>query len=85
MHPSIELIGAVAAVITTVGWFPQIFKIARDRKAGDISLVATTSIGTGVFLWTLYGVLIGSWPVIMANAVTFLLIATIVGMKLRYG
>lgn len=85
LHPYIELIGAIAAVITTIGWFPQVFKIARDRKADNISLIATTSIAGGVLLWTLYGLLIGSWPVIMANAVTFLLIASIVGMKLRYG
>lgn len=85
MHPAVEIIGAIAAVITTFGWFPQVIKIARDRKAGDISLIATLSIGSGVALWALYGILIGSWPVIMANVVTFLLIASIVGMKLRFG
>ena len=85
MPPAIELLGALAAVITTVGWFPQVFKIARERKADNISLAATAAIATGVLLWTAYGLMIGSWPVIVANAITFMLVGTIIGMKLRFG
>lgn len=85
MHPLIEIIGATAALITTLGWIPQVAKVARQRSAGDISLFATSSIAVGVFLWTLYGLMIGSWPVILANGVTFLFVAAILGMKLRFG
>ncbi|MDQ0329022.1 MULTISPECIES: SemiSWEET family sugar transporter [Phyllobacteriaceae] len=85
MLPSIELIGAVAAFITTVGWIPQVAKIARERRAGDISLATTGFLAFGILLWALYGVLIGSWPVILANGFTFVLVAAIVAMKLRYG
>lgn len=83
--PSIELIGAVAAFITTVGWIPQVAKIARERRAGDISLATTGFLAFGILLWALYGVLIGSWPVILANGFTFMLVGAIVAMKLRYG
>ncbi|WP_080918308.1 SemiSWEET family sugar transporter [Manganibacter manganicus] len=85
MHPAIEIIGAVAALITTLGWVPQVAKMARERKAGDISLIATGSIATGVLLWVVYGLLIGSWPLILANGITFLFVVAIVGMKLRFG
>ncbi|KQZ87118.1 hypothetical protein ASD64_06650 [Mesorhizobium sp. Root157] len=85
MHPWFELIGAVAAVITTFAWLPQILKIMRERQARDISLATTAALAFGVFLWTLYGLLIGSWPVIIANGLTFLFIIAIVGMKLRFG
>ena len=70
----------MAAIVTTLGWVPQVLKVARDRKADDISLVATGAIAIGVTLWTLYGLLIGSWPVIAANGATLLF-----GMKLRFG
>lgn len=60
-------------------------KILRERKAGDISFVTTATLASGVFLWVVYGLAIGSAPVIMANAVSFLFIAAIVGLKLRYG
>ncbi|CAM5448409.1 MtN3 and saliva related transmembrane protein [Aquamicrobium terrae] len=85
MHPAIEIIGAVAALATTLGWVPQVRKVARERKADNISLAATGVIAFGVLMWTIYGTLIGSWPVIAANGVTFLFIIAIVGMKLRFG
>jgi len=85
LHSAIEIIGAIAALITTLGWVPQVTKVARERKTGDISLFATGSIAAGVFLWTLYGLLIGSWPIIIANGITFLFVIAIVGMKLRFG
>ena len=53
--------------------------------AADISLVATAALASGVFLWMIYGLFIGSWPVILANGGSFLFIAAIVGLKLRYG
>jgi MtN3 and saliva related transmembrane protein len=82
---SVELIGSIAALITTFAWLPQIAKILRERKAADISLVATAALASGVFLWMIYGLFIGSWPVILANGGSFLFIAAIVGLKLRYG
>jgi MtN3 and saliva related transmembrane protein len=38
----------------------------------------------GVALWLLYGVMLAAWPIVIANAVTLTLAATILGMKLRY-
>ncbi len=81
----IELVGSLAAVITTVCWIPQIIKIVRHRQTASISLISNVTLMLGVFLWLLYGLMIGSWPVIAANGVTFLLILAILGLKLRYG
>lgn len=85
LHPSFEIIGAVAAVITTFAWLPQILKILRERQAKDISLATTAALAFGVFLWVVYGLAIGSMPVIAANTVSFLFIAAIVGLKMRFG
>jgi MtN3 and saliva related transmembrane protein len=85
LHPVFDIIGSLAAVITTIAWLPQILKILREKQARDISLVTTGSLAVGVFLWIVYGVAIGSLPVILANSVSFLFIATIVGLKLRLG
>ncbi|MBZ9655412.1 SemiSWEET family sugar transporter [Phyllobacterium lublinensis] len=81
----IELVGSLAAVITTLCWIPQIIKIARHRDTASISLSMNISLVFGVFLWLIYGMMIGSWPVMAANGVTLLLILTILGLKLRYG
>lgn len=85
LSSSVELLGALAAITTTLCWLPQLFKIVRERQAAGISLITNAALATGVFLWCVYGVLIASWPVIAANAVTLLFILAIVGLKLRYG
>lgn len=85
MPPFIELIGLLAAIVTTLGWLPQILKILRERKAGDISLGTNATLVSGSLLWAIYGLFIGSWPIILANGVTILFIATIIGLKLRFG
>src|SRR5690606_23411419 len=75
LHPLFEVVGSIAAVITTFAWVPQIRKILRERQARDISLITTSALATGVFLWVVYGLAIGSLPVALSNAVTFLFIA----------
>ena len=81
----IELIGSIAGIVTTVCWLPQIIKIQRERQTGGISLVTNAVLAFGVSLWLVYGFLIGSWPVIIANGMTLVFILTILGLKLRYG
>jgi MtN3 and saliva related transmembrane protein len=39
----------------------------------------------GVALWLAYGVIIGAWPVIIANAITLGLALFILVMKIRFG
>lgn len=82
---SIEIIGMAAAVITTLCWVPQAIKVIRTRETAAISLIMYVMLATGIALWLAYGLLIMSWPLIGANAVTFVLVMAILAMKLRYG
>jgi MtN3 and saliva related transmembrane protein len=82
---NLDLLGYVAAVLTTVSFVPQALKTIRSRETGDISAWMYAILTTGTALWFLYGVAMNSWPIILANAVTFLLAATILAVKLRYG
>jgi MtN3 and saliva related transmembrane protein len=43
------------------------------------------AFGAGLALWLVYGVMIASWPLIGANAVSLALVSTIIATKLRYG
>jgi MtN3 and saliva related transmembrane protein len=80
-----EALGAVAAILTTLCWLPQAFRIMRTRDTRSISLLTQGAFTVGVVLWLGYGLMIGSYPVIVSNAVTMLLAGAILGMKLRYG
>ena len=80
----VETLGMAAAALTTLCWVPQAIRILRTRDTRSISLAAQAAFAAGVALWLAYGLLIGSWPVILANAVTLVLALAILAMKVRY-
>ncbi len=82
---AIEVVGGIAAFLTTIAYVPQALKTLRSRQTRDISLVTHATLLAGILLWLLYGLLIGSWPLIGANLVTMVLISSILTMKLRFG
>ncbi len=81
----IDAIGTAAAILTTASCVPQSWHTSRTRYVGGISLGMCASFALGVALWLLYGVLLGAWPIIVANAITLALALGILVMKLRYG
>ena len=81
---AIDLIGFAAGTLTTISFLPQVVKVWRTQSAEDLSMGMFTLFGSGVFLWLVYGLAVGSLPVIVANAITFVLAAIIVALKLRY-
>ena len=81
----IDAIGSVAAVLTTASFIPQAWHSFKTRDVSGISLSMYSAFTLGVALWLLYGVLLQSWPLMIANSITLVLAAAILGMKLRFG
>jgi MtN3 and saliva related transmembrane protein len=79
----IDLLGAVAGVLTTISFVPQVVKTLRSRRTRDISLAMWATFITGVALWTVYGLLLGAWPIVAANVPTLVLAGIILVVKLR--
>ena len=65
-----ELIGFAAAFLTTVAFLPQTVRVVRTRDTRSISLAMYVLFTIGVALWLVYGILIGSLPVMVANVLT---------------
>jgi len=80
----IEILGLVAATITTAGFIPQVLKIWKDKSTKAISLNMYLLLTLGLLLWFIYGIAIESLPVILANGITLLLVLSIVVLKLKY-
>ena len=78
------LIGTVAASLTTLSFVPQAVRTFRTRDVRGISLWAYAMFCTGVALWVLYGIYLGSLPVILANVVTLALALGILGVRVRF-
>lgn len=83
--PLLTVIGFAAAFFTTAAYIPQVLRIWRTRSTEDISLGMFVVMTIGVILWLIYGLLLGSAPVIAANGVTLVLSTTILILKLRGG
>ena len=77
-----QWIGFVAGILTAFAFLPQVLKTWRTRSSGDLSAMMLTAQSTGVALWIVYGIAIGSTPVIVANAVTLTLCLALVVFKL---
>jgi MtN3 and saliva related transmembrane protein len=83
--PALEILGFVAAILTTLCWLPQAVKTLRTKETRSLSLVAQSALTVGVVLWLAYGLLTGNAPIIFSNAISLVLVTTILAMKLRYG
>ena len=86
MSPELaSFFGYVAAFCTAVAYVPQVVRIWRTRSTKDISLGMFLVMNFGLVCWLVYGVAIGSWPVILANGATMVMTVTILILKLRHG
>jgi len=79
-----EIIGFLAASLTTVAFIPQAFKALRYRDTRSLSLGMYVIFTAGVILWGIYGWLRGDWVIVTANVVTAGLAIAILVTKLRY-
>jgi MtN3 and saliva related transmembrane protein len=80
-----DLLGFAAAFTGTIAMAPQVIKVCKTKNTRDLSLGAFILVSWMLFLWFLYGLLIGSYPIIIGNAVGLSMNIYIVVMKIKYG
>jgi MtN3 and saliva related transmembrane protein len=76
-----DFVGSLAAALSMVTFLPQAIKVIRTRETGAISLPTYVIVVISTALWGVYGVLIGSLPVIAANVVNGSFGAVILALK----
>ena len=83
MNPSTtDLLGYVAACFTTLSFVPQVIKAWRSKDLRSISLGMYALFFLGIAMWLGYGLLLGAWPIIIANIITLGLSGLILCMKI---
>lgn len=80
----LDFVGFTAATLTTVSFVPQAWHTFRTRDVSGISLGMYGTFTAGVACWLVYGLLLGAWPIVIANCITLTLAAVILVMKLCY-
>lgn len=79
----VDIIGLVAAILTTLSFLPQTLMVVRSGQTSGISLTMYAMFTTGVAGWLIYGILQASLPIILANAITLLFATIILLLKIR--
>jgi MtN3 and saliva related transmembrane protein len=80
----VELVGFVAAFLTTAAFVPQLVRVLQLQSAREISLGTFSMFSLGVLLWLVYGISLRSMPMIASNSITLGLSVAILMLKLKY-
>ena len=82
--PLHDLVGFAAAIFTTVSFIPQAIHSWTTRDLSGVSLSMYTLFTIGIGLWLAYGILLGAWPIIIANIATLTLAGVVLFLKIRH-
>lgn len=77
------LIGSAAGCIGLYSLVPQVVKCCRTGNVAAISLRMFAVRTFGLLLWTLYGYVLGSLPVLIFSALGLVLSSVILVLKVR--
>lgn len=81
---SADLIGYLAAILTTIAFIPQALLTWKNKHAHGVSLGMYVIFTLGIAMWLIYGICLQVWPMILANTFTLMLALFILAMKIRY-
>jgi MtN3 and saliva related transmembrane protein len=79
-----EILGFLAAILTTISFLPQVIKIYKSKETKSISLTMYVVLSLGILMWLIYGIHLNSLPIILANSVTAILTLFLISMKIKF-
>ena len=72
-----ELIGFVAAFLTTIAFIPQVLMVLKTKSVEGLSLTTYLLYITGIFLWFIHGINLESLSMIVGNFISLILTSII--------
>jgi MtN3 and saliva related transmembrane protein len=81
----VTVIGLVAGLLTTACWLPQVIRTWSRGESDQLSALYLISFSSGVSCWLAYGLSTGDVPLVLANAISLLLVSSLVVLKVRHG
>ena len=80
----LSVLVSVMGVLMSLGHFPQAYKIWKKKSAKDVSILTYCIFATGTWVWLLYGISIGQWPIIVSFIIGVIGSTTVLALILRY-
>ena len=84
MLDNIEILGLIAAILTTSAFLPQVYKTWKSKDVSSLSLAMLLLFFVGISLWVVYGIYINSLSLIIANGITIISYMFLIYFKLTY-
>ena len=81
---NLEIIGVIAAVLTTSGFVPQVYKSFKTKNVTGISITMYIVLLIGMMFWLYYGILIESFSIKLANIVSGILVILLIVLRILY-
>ena len=79
-----EIIGFIAAFLTTAAFLPQVYKTWKIKDVSALSLPMLLMFITGIILWLVYAFNIHSPSMIVANSITIGSSVLLIYFKIKY-
>ena len=83
MVDKIEIIGIIAAFLTTIAFIPQVYKVVKSNSTDGLSKTTFSIFTVGVFLWLIYGFFKRSVSMIIGNGITLILALIILSYLIK--
>ena len=80
----VDVVGAVAVLVSTLSITPQLYKTWRTKHADDLSYAWLLTALAGAALWLVYGSMNADWAIVVANLAGSTLVTALVVMKKLY-
>ena len=81
---AVTILGFLGGALTTSSFLPQVIKSWKTKSTGDVSMWMFLLLTIGISIWMVYGFMIGSLPVVVANAGSLILSVIMIIFKLIY-
>ena len=78
-----EMIGCIAAFLTTVSFLHQAIKTIKTRDTSGISFIMYLAFTLGVGFWIAYGILLKNPIMVIGNVITVILASVVLAVKVR--
>ncbi|SJM96144.1 MtN3/saliva-related transmembrane protein, conserved region [Crenothrix polyspora] len=77
-----DIIGYIAASLTTASFIPQAILTLKTRDTAALSFSMYSLFTLGVLCWLIYGIYLSNKVIIYANAITLVLAVSILSCKI---
>ncbi|MFD0761922.1 SemiSWEET family sugar transporter [Lutibacter aestuarii] len=84
MIDTFEIVGLVAAFLTTSAFVPQVYKAWKTKSTESLSLPMYLIFFIGIMLWLIYGFHLNSLAMIVSNIITGILALLLIILKIKH-